>query len=199
MKFQKLGKSTILAATLCLAAVSPALGTTTTTYEYDWVQSSGSPSFSGYLLLDAASGTDMAASTSLLVNWNISDGSTTFNRSDSTIDGGAFLTWGSIGGGVSQITLISPNLLFDDFGVNRSLVVTAGSLSEQFFDPSGGFYLNGIAPTSTVPDISNTAVLLCFGLAGLAGFNLSFRRARRSLLVNPTNSPGCPGVSVSRA
>jgi len=177
MKFQKIVKSMILAATLCLAAVSPALGITTTTYEYDWVQSSGSPSFSGYLTLDAASGTGVAASTAL-VNWSISDGSTTFTPSDSNIDGGAFLTWGSIGGGVSQITSINPTLLFDDVTAGSSLVVTAGSLSEQFFDPPGAFYLNGVGPTSSVPDVSNTVVLLMIGFAGLAGFNLSFRRAQ---------------------
>lgn len=198
MKFQKLGKSTILAATVCLGAISPALGNTTT-YEYDWVQSSGSPSFSGYLLLDAASGNGVAASTATILDWNISDGSTTFNPSDSTIDGGAFLTWGSIGGGVSQITSISPTLLFDDITAGSSLVVTADSLSTQFFDPPGGFYLNGVGPASTVPDVSNTAVLLWIVLAGLAGFNLRLRRARRSLPVNPASSHGCSGVSVSRA
>ena len=140
----------------------------------------------------------MAASTAL-VNWNISDGTTTFNPFDSTIDGGAFLTWGSIGGGVSQITSISPNLLFDDIGADISLVVTAGLLSEQFFDPPGGFYLNGIATTPTMPDVFNTAVLLLLGLAGLAGANLSFRRARRSLPPDLTCNSAGSGMNLSLA
>ena len=197
MKFQKFGKSVILTVALPLATASPAWANAV--YEYDWVQSSGTPSFSGYLLLDAASGTDVAASTATILDWNISDGSTTFTPSDSNIDGGAFLTWGSIGGGVSQITSINPTLLFDDVTAGSSLVVTAGSLSEQFFDPPGAFYLNGIAPTSSVPDVSNTVVLLLIGLAGLAGFNLSFRRARRSLAAQSNSGPDASGMNVLHA
>lgn len=199
MKFQKLGKSTILAATVCLGAISPALGNTTT-YEYDWVQSSGSPSFSGYLLLDAASGTDVAASTAI-VGWSISGGSySIYNRSDSVFYAPAptaFLTWGSIGGGVSQITSISPDLFFAAESGGTELDITAGSINEIPDDPLGGFYLNDITSTSTVPDLFNTAGLLMLGLAGLAGFNLSFRRVRRSLPPpNLISSPGSSGMSV---
>ena len=67
-------------------------------------------------------------------------------------------------------------------------------------DSSG--YLDDISVTDVtpagVPDAASTAGLLMLGLAGLAGFNLSFRRARRSFPVNPANSPGCSGMNVSR-
>ncbi len=181
MKFHKSCKSTILAATLCLAAVLPALANIVT-YEYDWVPS-GTPNFSGYLLLDAASGTGVAASTAI-VGWSISGGIyTSYTKSDSVFYAGAptaFLTWGSIGGGVSEITSISPDLFFAANSGGTELDITAGSIIELGDDLSGGFYLNGITSTSTVPDVFNTAVLLLIGLAGLAGFNLSFRRASRS-------------------
>ena len=175
----------ILAATLCLAAVSPALGITTSTYEYDWVQTSGSPTFSGYLVLDAPSGTHVAASTAI-VDWSISDGSLTYTYtpSDSVLSGGAFLTWGSIGGGVSQITSISPDIFIFQAPGPQVLTITADSITENF-DPGGGFYLNGITPGSTVPDVFNTAGLLGIGLAGLAGFNLRFRHSRRGLPTQP--------------
>jgi len=172
----------ILAATLCLAAVSPALGITAeTTYEYDWVQTSGSPGFTGYLLLNASSGTDVAASTAI-VNWNISGGSQPYTGGDSFIfDSAALLTWGS------SITSISPTLQIQLDDNTFSLLIAPGSISEKTLarptvsGAAGSFILNG----STVPDAFNTAVLLGIGLVGLAGFNLNFRRARRSRFAQP--------------
>ncbi len=185
MKFQEFGKSTILAAALCLAAVTPAWATAVS-YEYDWVQTSGSPTFSGYLLLDAPSGTGVAASTAI-VGWSISDGHITWNPSDSWITDGSteFLTWGSVAGGASQITLITPfvnsTLFILEFVGGGSLSITADSITENF-DPGGGFYLNGVTPGSTVPDSFNTAGLLGIGLAGLALFYSGILRARRRLI-----------------
>ena len=172
----------ILAASLCFAAASPAWATPVG-FEYDWVQTSGSPAFSGYLILDAASGNNVAASTAI-VSWVINSGTRTYDTTDSFMPDGLtqFLTWGSIGGGASQITSISPQLDIVEHIGGGDLDIHAGSIIETT-DPSGGFYLNGITPStsssgSSVPDISNTAVLLWFGLAGLAGFNLSFRARR---------------------
>ena len=175
MKVKMSVKSATLAAIFCLAAISPARAITAVGYYYDWVQTSGSPDFIGYLLLDASSGTGVAASTAI-VSWNISGGSQTYTPGDSSIlDPAALLTWGS------SITSISPTL---QIGLNSSpgtLFIDQGSMLEQFPDSAGTFNLRG----STVPDASNTAVLLCFGLAGLAVFYPSFLRARRNLVAQP--------------
>ena len=165
-----------LAATLCLAAASSAWAfISIPTYEYDWTQTTGSPDFVGYLLLDASSGTGVAASTAI-VSWNISGGSQTYTPADSFIvDPGALLTWGS------SITTISPTLQIGLDSSPGTLFIDQASMLEQFPDSAGTWNLRG----STVPDASNTAVLLCFGLAGLAVCYPFCLRARRSLFAQP--------------
>jgi hypothetical protein len=218
MKFQKLGKSMILAAT-----VSSVLSLAGTQAYANLVQNPGfeSGDFTGWTIgspasfnygssvlstdphsgthsafLEAAPGTATLSQAIPVTAGDVYDVS--FWLATVSGDGSSF---GAYFGGVLLLSGAGSGAGYNEYNYT-GLAAGTGVISFSFARDDA-FELDDISVTDItqtgVPDAASTAGLLWIGLAGLAGFNLSFRRARRSLLVNPTNSPSCPGVSVSRA